>query len=240
MRLRLKGFMDLSLVDWDGHVVCVLFTPGCNFRCPFCYNVDLVLRPHELPDVPLQKVVDYLENDGWGIDGVVVTGGEPTLWPDLPELCATFKEMGLGVKLDTNGTSPGMLERLVGSRLVDYVAMDVKAPLTPERYSAACGVDARPFLPEVRRSIEFLLGSKSVDYEFRTTIVPTLHGPGDVRAICKAIRGCKRYVLQAFKPLGPTIDPAFSSLRPPTEEELKPFLEEAVEVLGRERVSLRA
>ena len=240
MRLKLKGFMDLSLVDWDGHVVCVLFTPGCNFRCPFCYNTDLVLRPHELPDVPLQKVIDYLENDGWAIDGVAITGGEPTLWPDLPELCAVFKEMGLGVKLDTNGTSPEMLERLVGSRLVDYVAMDVKAPLVPEKYSVACGVDARSFLPKVRRSIAFLLRSNSVDYELRTTVVPGLHEPSDIRAICEAIRGCKRYVLQAFKPLGPTIDPSFSSLKPLTEEELKPFFEEAIKVLGQEKVKLRA
>jgi len=123
---------------------------------------------------------------------------------------------------------------------VDYVAMDVKAPLTPDKYSAACGVDARPFLPRVRRSIAFLLRSGSVDYELRTTVVPTLHEPGDIRAICEAIRGCRRYVLQAFRPLGPTIDPAFSSLKPLTEEELKPFFEEAVEVLGQGKVKLRA
>lgn len=238
--MKLKGFIDVSLVDWDGHVACVVFTPGCNLRCPYCYNADLVLRPHELPDIPVKRVLSYLEEDGWSIDGVVITGGEPTLWHDLPELCATFKRLGLAIKLDTNGSSPQMLERLVSSGLVDYVALDVKAPLTPEKYSAACGVDARPILPMVGRSMEFLISSDLVDYELRTTIVPTLHEPGDVKAICEAIEGCRRYVLQAFRPLGLTINPIFSSLKPLTEGDLKPFFEEAVEALGGDRVSLRA
>jgi len=234
----LKGFLDLSLVDWDGHTACVVFTPGCNFRCPFCYNRDLVLNPGRLPDVPLERVLSYLEHDGWGIDGVVITGGEPTLWPDLPELCRTFKELGFGVKLDTNGTNPGLLQRLLAYGLVDYVAMDIKAPLTPERYSVACGVDARPFLPRIKRSVE-LLAFSGVDYEFRTTVVPGLHRPGDIRSICQAIRGCKRFVIQSFKPLGPTIDPSFSSLKPFSQEELEAFLREAVEILGPGRVLLR-
>ena len=238
MRLRLKGFMDLSLVDWDGKVTCVIFTPGCNFRCPWCYNRDLVLRPDSLPDVPLEHVLSYIENDGWGLDGVVITGGEPTIWPDLPELCEALKATGLPVKLDTNGTNPRLLERLIASGLVDYVAMDVKAPLELARYSRVVGVDAGPLLPRVRESIEIIISS-GVQHEFRTTLVPTLHEPGDVRAICEAIRGCQRYVLQSFKPLGPTIDPRFSGLQPFSREQLDAFYREAIQVLGKDKVSLR-
>ena len=237
--MRLKGFVDLSLVDWDGHAVCVVFTPGCNFRCPFCYNSEIVLKPDSLPDIPLEEVLAYLRENGWGLDGVVITGGEPTLMPDLPELCSTFKKEGFPVKLDTNGTRPQVLEKLLSSGLVDYVAMDIKAPLTPEKYSRACGVNASSFLPKISRSIE-LLSSSEVDHEFRTTVVPTIHEPGDVRAICEALVGCRKYVIQAFKPLGPTIDPSFSSLTPFTEEEMRAFLEEAVSVLGPDVVRLRA
>jgi len=238
LRLELKGFIDLSLTDWDGKATCVVFTPGCPFRCPYCYNRDLVLEPDKLASLPLEKVLSFLRENGWGLDGVVITGGEPTIWPDLPELCSAFKEEGLLVKLDTNGTNPGMLEELVSSGLVDYVAMDVKAPLTPEKYSLACGVRAEPFLPKIRRSIEVLMSS-DVDYEFRTTVVPTIHVPGDVKAICEAIRGCRRYVVQAFKPLGPTIDPRFTNMKAFSEAELKAFFKEAVEVLGPDRVLLR-
>jgi len=238
LRLRLKGFMDLSLVDWDGRATCVVFTPGCNLRCPWCYNRELVLRPDSLPDVPLERVLAYIREDGWGLDGVVITGGEPTIWPDLPELCSALKATGLPVKLDTNGTNPRMLERLLSGGLVDYVAMDVKAPLEPERYSRVCGVDARHLLPRIRSSIEVILSS-GVDHEFRTTLVPTLHGPGDVKVICLAVRGCRRYVLQSFEPLGPTIDPRFSALQPFSREQLEAFRREAVEVLGEGKVALR-
>ena len=238
MALPIKGVQRLSLIDYPGRLCATIFLGGCNFRCPYCYNRDLVLEPDKLASVPLEKVLSFLRENGWGLDGVVITGGEPTIWPDLPELCSAFKEEGLLVKLDTNGTNPEMLEELVSSGLVDYVAMDVKAPLTPEKYSLACGVRAEPFLPKIRRSIEALLSS-DVDYELRTTVVPTIHAPGDVKAICEAIRGCRRYVIQAFKPLGPTIDPRFTDMRPFSEAELKAFFKEAVEVLGPDKVLLR-
>ena len=239
MKLKIKGFLDLSLTDWDGKTTCVVFTPGCPFRCPYCYNRDLVLEPWKLEDIPLERILAFLRENGWGLDGVVITGGEPTIWSGLPELCSALREEGLLVKLDTNGTNPDMLEGLLSSGLVDYVAMDIKAPLVPEKYSLACGVDAGPFLAEVERSIDILLGGP-VDYEFRTTVVPTIHGPGDVRAICTRIRGCERYVIQAFKPLGPTIDPRFTDMRTFTGEELRAFMKEAEEVLGPGRVLLRA
>ena len=238
MRIKLKGFIDLSLTDWDGKATCVVFTPGCPFRCPYCYNRDLVLEPEARPDVPVEEVLSFIRENGWGLDGVVITGGEPTIWPGLPELCSAFKEEGLLVKVDTNGTNPGMLEELISSGLVDYVAMDVKAPLTEEKYSLACGVDAGPFLPKIARSLEVLLSS-DLDYELRTTVVPTIHEPGDIEAICRSIRGCRRYVVQAFRPLGPTIDPRFANMRPFSREELEAFFREAVSVLGPDRVLLR-
>jgi len=239
LRLKLKGFLDLSLTDWDGKATCVVFTPGCTFRCPYCYNRALVLEPWKLEDVPLERVLAFIRENGWGLDGVVITGGEPTIWPDLPALCSAFKAEGLPVKLDTNGTNPDMLEERLSSGLVDYVAMDIKAPLTPEKYSLACGVDISPFLDKVARSMEILMSS-DVDYEFRTTVVPTIHEPGDIRAICSSIRSCKRYVIQAFKPLGPTIDPRFTGLKPFSRGELMSFLWEAEEVLGPGKVLLRA
>ena len=234
----IKGFIDLSLVDWDGKATCVVFTPGCNFRCPWCQNGPLVLRPNNLPDVPLERVLRYIEENGWALDGVVITGGEPTIWPDLPELCRAFKEVGLPVKLDTNGTNPEMLRGLVEEGLVDYVAMDVKAPLEATAYSKVCGVDAGPFMGRIRESIGFLMGSR-IGYEFRTTVVPGLIGPEEVRAICEAIRGCRKYVLQAFRPEGPTIDPSYSEARGTSREELERCATVARSVLGASVVLIR-
>lgn len=168
---------------------------------------------------------------GW-IDGVCITGGEPTLHSDLPDLCSKLKEMGFLVKVDTNGTSPTMIRELIDKGLVDYIALDVKAPLTVGKYSKATGVNAEKLLEKVKETVRTLLTSK-VDYEFRTTIVPTLHKEEDIEEICRDIKGCKKYVLQKFDAsLGkPTIDPEFSKLKPFTDEEMKTFLTIAQEIL---------
>jgi pyruvate formate lyase activating enzyme len=126
--MEIKGFIDVSLSDWDGRVSSVIFLPGCNFRCPFCYNTKLVLQPEAMPTITILQVEDYLEGNRKWIDGVVVTGGEPTLHKDLPDLCEKLKKMRLHVKVDTNGTSPEVIRKLVDKKLVDYVALDVKAP----------------------------------------------------------------------------------------------------------------
>jgi len=230
--VEIKGFVDLSLVDWDGKLSSVIFLPNCNFRCPFCYNSTLVLHPERLETIPFERIEDYLKKQRSWIDGVCVTGGEPMLHEDLPDLCSKLKEMGFLVKIDTNGTNPLMVKELMDRGLVDYIAMDIKAPLTVEKYSKAAGVDAQKLLGKVKETVRILLESK-MDYEFRTTVVPTLHEEEDIKEICNGVTGCKKYVLQKFDiSLGKTtIDPEFSKLQPFTDEEMRTFLTIALELL---------
>jgi len=223
--VEIKGFINLSLVDWDGKLSSVLFVPDCNFRCPFCYNSPLVLHPERIETVPFERVEDYLKKQRGWIDGVCITGGEPTLHEDLPDLCSKLKEMEFLVKIDTNGTNPTMMKELMDKGLMDYIAVDIKAPLTVKKYSMATGINAEKLLEKVKGTIKILLGSK-MDYEFRTTLVPTLHEEEDIKEICEGIKGCKKYVLQKFDlSLGKTtIDPEFSKLKPFTDKEMKSFL----------------
>jgi pyruvate formate lyase activating enzyme len=157
---------------------------------------------------------------------VVITGGEPTTHKDLPDLCEKLKKMRLKVKVDTNGTNSGMIRKLVDGQLVDYVALDVKAPLTEKEYSLATGVKAAPFIGKINETIRFLL-EDHVDYEFRTTLVPTLHQAESVEEICQAIKGCKKYVLQNFKSEVETVDPKFKMLQPFSVAQMEAFLKSA-------------
>ena len=195
--MDLKGFLDVSFVDWDGKVCSVVFLSRCNFRCPFCHNVNLVLYPETLETIPFEIIEKNLKRQKDWIDGVCITGGEPTLNSTLPDLCLKIKKMGFLVKLDTNGTNPTMIKELVDSKLVDYIAMDIKAPLTLEKYSKATDVNTEKLLENVKKSIQILKES-NIDYEFRTTVVPTLHKVDDVKQICQSLQGCKKYVLQEF------------------------------------------
>jgi len=230
--MEIKGFINLSLVDWDGKLSSVLFVPNCNFRCPFCYNSTLVLHPERVETVPFERVEDYLKKQRSWIDGICITGGEPTLHKDLPDLCSKLKKMGFLVKIDTNGTNPTMMKELMDKGLMDYIALDIKAPLTVEKYSRATGINAEKLLEKVKETIKILLGSK-MDYEFRTTVVPTLHEEEDIKEICNGVKGCKKYVLQKFGlSLGKTtIDPEFSKLKPFTDKEMKTFLAIAREIV---------
>jgi len=222
--MDIKGVIDVSFVDWDGKLSSVIFLPNCNFRCPFCHNVNLVLDPEKLETISFGFVEDQLEKQTGWIDGVCITGGEPTLHKDLPELCSRLKKMEFIVKLDTNGTNPSMLKELIDRRLVDYVAMDIKAPLTVEKYSKATGVKAEKMLENVKESIKQLLES-DIDYEFRTTVVPTLHDEEDIKQICRSLKGCRKYVLQKLDvSIGKTtIDPDFMS-KSLSEEEMQKIL----------------
>mgnify|MGYP001056356992 CR=1 FL=1 len=221
--MEIKGFVDVSLVDWDGRVSSVIFLPRCNLRCPYCYNSTLVLHPGELPTVPFKEIEDYLKQHRDWIDGVVITGGEPTVHEGLLNLCSKIKGMGFLVKLDTNGTNPGMVKALIEKGMVDYVALDVKAPLKEEKYSVASGINAKILLGKIRETVKTLLDCK-VESEFRTTLVPTLHEKADVEEICKEIRGCQKYVIQNFKGGVETINPNFKGLKPFTDREMKAFL----------------
>ncbi len=227
---EIKGFISLSLVDWDGKISAVLFLPRCNFRCPFCYNQSLVLNPEEMQTVPFGTVERYLTRRKSWLDGVAITGGEPTIHGELPDLCNKLKELGLAVKLDTNGSNSQMLQNLIDDGLVDYVAVDIKAPLTREKYTNATGVDVDKHLAHIEETISILLGG-CVDYEFRTTLVPTIHTEDDVRQICARIRDCKKFVLQNFKEKVETLDPRFKNVTPFSPGEIEEFQKAAKEIL---------
>ena len=197
MSLEIKGFIETSLVDWDGKVVSVVFLPGCNFRCPYCQNMDLIDHPEKFKTITEERVFKYLESHKDFIDGVCITGGEPTLHKNkgLTDFIKKIKQMGFLVKLDTNGSDPDHLKELVNDGLIDFAAMDIKAPL--EGYNKATNVKVDT--EAIKESIEFLLSGK-IDNEFRTTVVPTITGLADIEGISKLIAGAKKYVLQQFEP----------------------------------------
>jgi len=229
--MEIKGFVDISLSDWDGKVSSVMFLPSCNMRCPFCYNKSLVLHPEKMPTISQEEVGNYLETNRKWIDGIVLTGGEPTLHEDLSVLCEKIKKMGFEVKVDTNGTNPAMINGLIKNRLVDHVALDVKAPLITEKYSIASGVNANLFLQKIRQTIHILL-SDAVEYEFRTTVIPTLHQTEDIEKICQTIKGCKKYALQNLKSNTETINPKYQDLKPFSKTQMDNFLQAAKKIVS--------
>jgi len=197
--MLIKGFIETSFVDWDGKIVSTAFVPTCNFRCPFCFNHDLITHPKRYPDVPQSAITDFIGRNRDFLDGVCITGGEPTTSRGLGDFCRTVHSIGLKVKLDTNGSRPRVLSGLVSDGLVDYVAMDIKAPPDGRAYGRAIGVRAGAILDSVKENVEFLMGS-GIEYEFRTTVVPKLHSEEDILEIAKWIRGARSYVLQKFRP----------------------------------------
>jgi pyruvate formate lyase activating enzyme len=211
--VKLKGWVRTSLIDYPDHIATVLFTGGCNFRCPMCHNADLVLRPAEIPTLPEEEVWDFLARREGMVDGVVITGGEPTLQPDLPPFLRRLKDAHLDLKLDTNGYRPGILKTLLRKDLLDYVALDIKAP--PKKYPLLTG-RADLDVTRIERSIA-LLKEGDIPYEFRTTVVPGLLDEDDVAEIAQWIAGADQYTLQQFRPVN-TIDPTLEKLSPyPTE-----------------------
>src|ERR1035437_6230862 len=139
--MEIKGFAPTSFIDYPGKVAAVIWTPGCNFRCPFCYNVGLVLNQPSLPSFSEMEIMNRLQKEKDFLDGLVVTGGEPTLQPDLIDFLIKIKVKNIPVKLDTNGSQPEVLEKLINQGLIAYIALDIKAPLQPEKYSRASGID---------------------------------------------------------------------------------------------------
>lgn len=208
----IAGLHRAGMLDWPGRVAATVFLGGCNLRCPFCHNPELIGSPRrpQSADALFELV---RERRAW-LDGVVVTGGEASIHPELPSLLRALKREGMPVKLDTNGTRPDVLESLFDEGLVDFVALDVKA--TPDRYVRATGV--ADMWPAVDRSIALVLDS-GVDHEFRTTCYPLAVGPDDPVRIAARLDGGRRYVLQQFRPQR-TYDPAALSVRPHSSETL--------------------
>lgn len=227
---RIVGFNRTSLLDWDGRVSALIYLPGCNFRCPFCHNRQLVLAPEEYEEIPFDFIESFVRENSEFLDGIVVTGGEPTIHKDLPELIRRIKGLGMRVKLDTNGSNPEMLEDLIRAGLIDCVAMDLKAPLD-QRYDDLAGVHVD--LEKLKRSIKAIMES-GIEYEFRTTMVPILLKPEDYESMAAFIGTAKKYVLQHFVPKN-TLDPNLSVVKPLDEgkvrliaERCKPYVRKLV------------
>lgn len=196
--MLIGGFQKLTLIDYPGKVATTVFTVGCNFRCPFCHNPDLVIPERELVKQfrPVEKeFFAFLGKRKGKLDGVCVTGGEPTLYPDLPAFIRRVKKMGFLVKLDSNGTNPEMLRELFREQLVDFVAMDIKN--RKEKYAETTGTESVD-MEKIHESVKLIMES-GIPYEFRTTVVPGLHEESDFDAIAKWISGAPAYYLQPFR-----------------------------------------
>jgi len=214
--MDIHGLQKMTLLDYPGKVACTVFLGGCDFRCPFCHNGELVedVIPAQMDDAAL---LAFLNKRQGLLEGVCITGGEPLLRSDLAGLLSAIKALGFAVKLDTNGTHPARLRELVEAGLVDYVAMDVKN--SPERYAETVGLETLDLAP-IRESVAYLL-SGVVDYEFRTTVVKELHDADSFRGIGPWIRGAKRYYLQSFVDRETVLR---GGLHPCSKEELEGFV----------------
>ena len=202
--MRLGGLMKMTLLDFPGHIACTVFTLGCDFRCPFCHNASLVTHPEAALDST--ELLSFLKKRQGILEGVCITGGEPLLQPELPDLLCRIRELGYAVKLDTNGAHPEALRTVVSRGLVDYVAMDIKN--SPAKYPMTVGLSAMP--RGVFESAAYLL-SGAVPFEFRTTVVEELHEPSDFAAIGEWIAGAERYFLQRFTDSGDLIGEGMSA-----------------------------
>lgn len=217
--MKIGGFQRLTLLDYPGQVACIVFTKGCNFRCPFCHNAGLVLEQDGADELAEAMVLSYLEKRKSILDGVVITGGEPLMWSDLPVFLRKVRKLGYQIKLDTNGSFPKHLKSLLDERLIDYVAMDIKQ--TKERYSFASGVDMDKVFPLVEECLHILEASK-IPFELRTTVVKGLHSLEDMTAIAKWIDNRVPYYLQSYVNSGHIISP--DSLSEFSEEELEEII----------------
>ncbi|MBR3242086.1 MAG: anaerobic ribonucleoside-triphosphate reductase activating protein [Parasporobacterium sp.] len=191
--MKIHGLQKMTLLDFPGHVACTVFLGGCDFRCPFCHNFELVDGTAK-PLMEEEELLLFLKKRQGLLDGVALTGGEPCLHKDLPELIRKIRELGFAVKLDTNGYHPELLSALLEEGLPDYVAMDIKN--SPEKYVVTVGLKEID-LSLIEQSISLLINS-GIDYEFRTTVIREFHEASDFPEIGKMIRGAKRYFLQAF------------------------------------------
>jgi pyruvate formate lyase activating enzyme len=217
--LPIVGIDRLSLSDYPGKLCANLIIPGCNFRCPYCSESELIFDFIPMPKISEDQVIAFLHPRLGFLDGVCLTGGEPTIHRGLPAFLERLKSIGSYVKLDTNGSNPRRLGHVLGRKFVNYVAMDVKVPL--KRYTEAVGYRISP--DELLDSIQ-LIRRSGVDYEFRTTVVPGFVDGDDLEEIVKTIAGSKRYVLQGFKP-GGTLSKEFGDVEPYSLVEMRQFVD---------------
>ena len=205
----IKGLQKTTLLDFPGKVACTVFTAGCNFRCPFCHNASLVISPDMSDTISEEEIFAFLKKRRGILDGVCITGGEPLLQRDIEDFIKKIRELGLAVKLDTNGAYPERLRSIIDKGLVDYVAMDIKN--SKEKYALTAGADVD--IEKISESVRILMES-DVEYEFRTTVARELHSPEDIQSIGEWIAGADRYFLQSFTDSGEIIGDGYSAYSP--------------------------
>ena len=219
----IQGLQKLTLLDYPGKVACTIFTAGCNFRCPFCHNASLVIDTSANETIPEEEIFRFLTKRQGILDGVCISGGEPLIQDGIEEFIRQIKEMGYDVKLDTNGSFPDKLIRLVEAGLIDYVAMDIKN--SQEHYGRTIGIEDYD-IRDVHRSVKYLMSGK-VPYEFRTTVVREFHQRSDFASIGRWIRGAREYYLQQFVDSGDLIRPGLHGYN-------KEIMEQALELVKKD------
>jgi len=214
--MQIGGLQKITLIDYPGRIAATVFLIGCDFKCPWCYSSELVLpeKIKKQPRISQKEFFKFLKERKELLEGATICGGEPSINKDLPQFCKKIKKAGYLVKLDTNGSTPKMLKKLIDEKLIDYVAMDIKLPR--EKYQKILGRKIK--IEDIEKSVKILKEGK-VDYEFRTTVVPTILTKEDILKIAKWISGAKRYYLQNFRP-EKTIDPKFEKIKPYPQEYL--------------------
>jgi len=219
------GIEKLSLLDYDKVISCTLFMAGCPFRCPFCHNSELVINPQDAQTIPWSEIKDYLIKRKGVLDGVCITGGEPTLMPDLVDKIKEMRDLGYMIKLDTNGSRPEIIRQLLDQHLVDYIAMDIKNSL--QNYNKTIGL--KDFdLEKIKASIDLLMHS-GIKYEFRTTIIEEFHSEQDIRDISQLIKGCRKYRLQKYVDREGCIEHGFHQVKKDIAEGYVQILKETIE-----------
>ena len=235
--MKIGGLEKLSLIDYPDHIAAIVFTQGCNFRCSFCYNPMLVLPDAGRDDgdikekgfspLSLENLFLFLRERFGRLDGVVISGGEPTLHRSLPNFIKKIKDIGYDIKLDTNGTNPEMLASLIDNKLIDYVAMDLKAPF--KKYEEVTGVKVN--CNNLKKSVKIILSSK-LPSEFRTTVVPGLLAEGDILEMGKIIKGAKNWYLQSFKSDTVLVNPIFQGKPGYSKKQMKKMVDIGKESAG--------
>ncbi|MDE7207973.1 MAG: anaerobic ribonucleoside-triphosphate reductase activating protein [Lachnospiraceae bacterium] len=208
--MKILGLNKTTLLDYPNRVACTIFLGGCNLRCPFCHNKDIVLSSNCIVEYSQDEIMAFLKKRKGILTGVCITGGEPTIHSELPDFITAIKQLGYKVKLDTNGSNPTMLAALITDKLIDYCAMDIKN--CPEKYDISVSFPTAPIpavyeLTNIRQSVQILLSQPCTDensfsYEFRTTLVKELHEETDIHAICEWIAGANAYYLQSYQESG--------------------------------------
>ncbi|MBU1134914.1 MAG: anaerobic ribonucleoside-triphosphate reductase activating protein [Nanoarchaeota archaeon] len=217
--MPIKGFVKMSLIEYPGKTSSVIFLGGCNFRCPFCQNPDLIDDVNNIPTIPEEEVINYLKEKKKWIDGVCITGGEPTLEKNLAQFIKKIKSLGFLVKLDTNGSNPKILKELIDKKLLDFIAMDIKS--SPNRYSEASGVEID--IEKIKSSAN-LVRNSGLEYEFRSTVLPKLFSKNDAKSVGEWLKGSKIFFLQQFR-AEITLDKSYEKEFTYSKEELKELQE---------------